>query len=136
MMKQVFFGVLAVAMLAGPAAAQQKEPSFQGRSLKALIADLKSPSPETRNAAAYSISGIGPAAAPAVPALIQALSDPAASVRYPVCVALREIGPAAIAAEPALKKATDDPSEDVAFMARKALESIHGLRPAYQASAR
>ncbi len=51
----------------------QKEPDFQGHPLHELIADLKAAAPMTRNAAAYSIAGIGPAAAPAVPALIEAL---------------------------------------------------------------
>ena len=37
--------------------------------------DLKAVAPQTRNAAAYEISGMGPAAAPAVPALIEALDD-------------------------------------------------------------
>ena len=115
------FGMLIA--VAGPAAAQ-KEPSFQGLPLSSLIADLKAPAPMTRNAAAYSIAGIGPAAVAAVPALIEALSDDNAAVRFPVCVALREIGPAASAALPALEQALDDRNDDVAAMAKKAIKAI------------
>ena len=107
-------------------ASAQKEPSFQGHPLHELIADLKAAAPMTRNAAAYSIAGIGPAAAPAVPALIEALHDQEASVRFPVCVALREIGPAASAALPALEEALDDRNDDVAAMAKKAITAIKG----------
>jgi HEAT repeat protein len=107
-------------------AQKQKEPSFQGHPLHELIADLRAAAPMTRNAAAYSIAGIGPAAAPAVPALIEALHDQEAAVRFPVCVALREIGPAASAALPALEEALDDRNEDVASMAKKAITAIKG----------
>jgi hypothetical protein len=134
------FGALAVVLLATPAAAQQKasnqrQAAAEGRPLSAWIQDLKSPAPQTRNAAAYAISGMGPAAKAAVPALIAALDDPAASVRYPVCVALREIGPAAAAAVPKLEQVRDnDPNDDVAFMAKMALRFIRG--ESEQASAR
>ena len=101
----------------------QKEPDFQGHPLHELIADLKAAAPMTRNSAAYSIAGIGPAAAPAVPALIEALHDQEASVRFP---ALREIGPAASAALPALEEALDDRNDDVAAMAKKAITAIKG----------
>ena len=103
-----------------------KEPSFEDRPLSSWIADLNADAPQTRNAAAYAISGMGPDAKAAVPALIAALDDPAAAVRFPVCVALREIGPAAHDAIPALEKTLDDQSDDVAFMAKKALQAIRG----------
>jgi HEAT repeat protein len=136
-MSRMVFGALAVVLLATPAAAQQKasppQPAAlasvtaEGRPLSAWINDLKSPAPQTRNAAAYAISTIGPRAKAAVPALIAALDDPASSVRYPVCVALREIGPAAAAAVPKLEEVRDnDKSEDVAFMAKMALRHIQG----------
>jgi HEAT repeat protein len=93
--------------------------------ISALVADLKASAPQTRNAAAYQLAGMGPAAAPAVPALIEALQDPAPSVRFPVTVALREIGPAAKAAIPALQKvAQDDISDEVAAAARQAIKAI------------
>jgi len=123
MLRRLYLVLGALLAMAGPAVAQQ-EPAFQGRSLSSLIADLKAQAPMTRNAAAYSIAGIGPAAAPAVPALIEALDDESPAVRFPVCVALLEIGPAASAALPALEKALDDRNEDVAAMARKAIKTI------------
>jgi HEAT repeat protein len=93
--------------------------------LSELIADLKAQAPYTRNGAAYQLSHMGPAAAPAVPALIEALQDPVAAVRYPVTVALREIGPAAKAAIPALKKVmTDDINDEVADAAKRAIRAI------------
>jgi HEAT repeat protein len=104
--------------------------TYDGKPLGYWIRELRSASaPQSRNAAAYAISGMGPAAISAVPALIEALSDPASSVRYPVCVALREIGPGAAAAVPELQKLLDDPSDDVAFMARLALRRITGKNP-------
>jgi HEAT repeat protein len=124
---------LALATLAGtPAMAQGKkaaEPSFDGRPLSSWITDLKAAAPQTRNAAAYAISGMGAAATSAVPALIAALKDDAASVRFPVCVALREIGPSAKEAVPALTDLLDDRNEDVAAMARKAIKAITGTDP-------
>ena len=123
-------GLLALTLLASPIAAQQKsktkEPVFDGRPLSSWVKDLKAQAPQTRNAAAYVISGMGPEAAPAVPALIEALSDPEPVVRFPVAVALREIGPGASAALPKLRELLDDRSEDVAAMARKAIEAISG----------
>lgn len=123
MFRRLYLVLGALLATAGSAGAQQ-EPSFQGQSLSSLIADLKAAAPMTRNAAAYSIAGIGPAAASAVPALIEALNDDNAAVRFPVCVALREIGPAASAALPALEQALDDGNEDVAAMAKKAIKAI------------
>jgi HEAT repeat protein len=102
-----------------------KEPVADGRKLSQWVADLKGQAPQTRNAAAYEISGMGPAAAAAVPALIDALDDPEASVRFPVTVALAEIGPAAKAAVPKLKKMVDEEiNDEVAAAARRALRRI------------
>src|SRR4051812_36232767 len=123
------FAALAVTLAAGPLAAQgaatDKEPVSHGRKLSEWIADLKAAAPQTRNAAAYEISGMGPAAAAAVPALIEALDDPEASVRFPVTVALAEIGPAAKAAVPKLKKMMDEEiNDEIAAAARRALKRI------------
>jgi HEAT repeat protein len=102
-----------------------KEPVADGRTLSQWVADLKAPAPQTRNAAAYEISGMGPAAAAAVPALIEALDDSEPSVRFPVTVALAEIGPKAKAAVPKLKKMMDDEiNDEVAAAARRALRRI------------
>jgi HEAT repeat protein len=102
-----------------------KEPMSNGRPLSAWVADLKGLAPQTRNAAAYEIAGIGPDAAAAVPALIEALDDPAAAVRYPVTVALLEIGPAAKAAVPRLQQMVEEEMNDeIAASARRALKRI------------
>jgi HEAT repeat protein len=102
-----------------------KEPVADGRTLSQWVADLKAPAPQTRNAAAYEISGMGPAAAAAVPALIEALDDSDPTVRFPVTVALAEIGPKAAAAVPKLKKMVDDEiNDEVAAAARRAVRRI------------
>jgi HEAT repeat protein len=106
-------------------ASTAKEPVAEGRPLSAWIADLKAPAPQTRNAAAYQIAGMGPQAAAAVPALIEALDDPVAAVRYPVTVALLEIGPAARAAVPRLRQMMEEEiNDEIAAGARRALKRI------------
>jgi hypothetical protein len=121
--------VAAVLLLAPPAWAQgggsAKEPVSDGRTLSEWVAELKGAAPQTRNAAAYEISGMGPAAAAAVPALIEALDDPEPTVRFPVTVALGEIGPAAKAAVPKLKQMMDEEiNDEIAAAARRALRRI------------
>jgi HEAT repeat protein len=122
-------GVMALG-LAGTAAAQStppktSEPMSAGRPLSEWIADLKGMAPQTRNAAAYEIAGMGPAAAAAVPALIVLLDDPIAAVRFPATVALMEIGPAARAAVPKLRQMMDEEiNEEIAASARRALRRI------------
>lgn len=101
------------------------EPVSDGHTLSEWIADLKAPAPVSRNAAAYEIAGMGPAAAAAVPALIVALDDEVAAVRFPVTVALGEIGPAAEAAIPRLKQVVEeDLNDEVAASARRAIRRI------------
>ena len=124
-------GSLATALLVLSSAAWAQsesggnEPVADGRKLSQWVADLKGQAPQTRNAAAYEISGMGPAAAAAVPALIDALDDPEPSVRFPVTVALAEIGPGAKAAVPKLKKMVDEEiNDEVAAAARRALRRI------------
>jgi HEAT repeat protein len=131
MLKRVLITwVMAMCALGSMAGAQSKpvhstEPMSSGRPLSAWIADLKAPAPQTRNAAAYEMAGMGPDAAAAVPALIEALDDPIAAVRYPVTVALLEIGPAAKAAVPRLRQMTDDEiNDEIAASARRALKRI------------
>lgn len=102
-----------------------REPVSAGRTLSEWIADLKGLAPQTRNAAAYEIAGMGPAAAAAVPALIEALDDPIAAVRFPVTIALLEIGPAAKAAVPRLVTMVDEEiNDEIAASARRALRHI------------
>ena len=120
--------VVAVLVLTSSAWAQgatAKEPVADGRTRSEWVSDLKAVAPQTRNAAAYEISGMGSAAAPAVPALIEALDDSQASVRFPVTVALGEIGPAAKAAVPKLKTMVDEEiNDEVAAAAKRALRRI------------
>jgi HEAT repeat protein len=121
--------VAGVLILSSVASAQTesagKEPVADGRKLSQWVADLKAQAPQTRNAAAYEISGLGPAAAAAVPALIEALDDPDPTVRFPVTVALKEIGPKAKAAVPKLKKMVDEEiNDEIAAAARRAIRRI------------
>ena len=120
---------LILALTTGGASAQNaaggKEPVAGGRPLSELIADLKAAAPATRNAAAYEIAGLGPAAKPAVPALIEALDDPDAAVRFPVTVALGEIGPEAAPAGPRLKQMMfEEINDEIAAAARRAIRHI------------
>lgn len=125
-------GALALALLvaAGGASAQTTppaahEPEARGRPLSQWIADLEAAAPVIRNAAAYEIAGMGPAAAAAVPALIEALDDPVAVVRFPVTVALGEIGPGAAAAVPKLKQMMEEElNDEIAAAARRAIRHI------------
>lgn len=131
MLKRVLgsWGVAALVLASGALAqakpVHSKEPVSNGRTLSAWMADLKAPAPQTRNAAAYEIAGMGPAAVVAVPALIEALDDPSPAVRYPVTVALLEIGPAAKAAVPRLQRMMDEEiNDEIAASARRALKRI------------
>lgn len=122
--------VVAGLTLSGNALAQSvsvpaSEPMSNGRTLSQWVADLKALAPATRNAAAYEIAGMGPAAAAAVPALIEALDDSSPSVRFPVTVALGEIGPAAKAAVPKLQEMVEEEiNDEIAASARRALRHI------------
>lgn len=131
MLKRVVGLCMLVALVsASTASAQAKpmksnDPVADGRPLSRWVRDLKAESPQTRNAAAYEIAGMGPAAAPAVPALIEALDDPVAAVRFPVTVALKEIGPAAKAAVPRLQQMmAQEVNDEIAASARRALKQI------------
>ena len=120
---------LIIALTTGGASAQNaaggKEPVSRGRPLSEWISDLKAAAPATRNAAAYEIASLGPAAKPAVPALIEALDDPDAAVRFPVTVALGEIGPDAVAAVPRLKQMMfEEINDEIAAAARRAIRHI------------
>ncbi|MGH7499083.1 MAG: HEAT repeat domain-containing protein [Gemmatimonadales bacterium] len=128
MLKRTIGAVAAAVIAVAPALSAQgaaKDPMADGRPLSEWIADLKADAPQTRNAAAYEISGFGPAGAPAVPALIQALDDPSPTVRFPVTVALGEIGPAAVEAVPRLKKMMDEEiNDEIAASAKRAIRRI------------
>ena len=121
---------LILALSAGSASAQDtaagaNEPVSRGRPLSEWIAELKGAAPSTRNAAAYEIASMGPAAKGAVPALIEALDDPNPSVRFPVTVALGEIGADAAAAVPRLKQMmAEEINDEIAAAARRAIRHI------------
>ncbi len=120
--------VLILALTAGGVSAQSapaKEPVSRGRPLSEWIADLKAAAPSVRNAAAYEIASLGPAAAPAVPALGGARDDPQAAGRFPVTLALGEIGPPAKAAVPRLQKMMfEEINDEIAAAARRAIRHI------------
>jgi hypothetical protein len=121
----VVLGIAGSPLRAQTAPPVRSEPVTSGRPLSAWIADLKAPAPSTRNAAAYELAGLGPAAAPAVPALIEALDDEVPAVRFPITVALGEIGPAAAAAVPRLKQMMEeDINDEVAAGAKRAIRHI------------
>jgi hypothetical protein len=113
--------------------AQKKsaEPSYDGKPLKYWIGELKALAPQSRNAAAYAISGMGAQGKPAVPALVAALKNPdeVNTVRFPILVALREIGPEAKEAVEAITPFVDDRNEEISAMARKAIKAITGTDP-------
>jgi hypothetical protein len=135
-MLERILGILGLALaLAGSASAQgkpvkPKEPMSSGRTLSEWVEDLKAPAPQSRNAAAYEIAGMGPEAVAAVPALIVSLDDPSAAVRYPVIIALMEIGPAAKAAVPRLQQMEEEEiNDEIAAAARRALKRIQAAPP-------
>ena len=121
----MMFLALTATVAAQATGTKAKEPVSAGRPLSEWIADLKGLAPQTRNAAAYEIAGMGLAAAAAVPALIEALDDPMAAVRFPVTIALMEIGPAAKAAVPRLQAMVNEEiNDEIAASARRALRHI------------
>jgi HEAT repeat protein len=131
--RRFFLASTLLVSLASSASAQKKsaEPMFQDKPLKYWVAELKAQAPQSRNAAAYAISGMGDSAKTAVPALVEALTnkDEINTVRYPILVALREIGPAAKDAVPAITPFVDDRNEEISAMARKAIKAITGTDP-------
>ena len=131
MLKRTLGPLVVVTLIATSAAMAQatpvkvKEPISHGRTLSQCIIDLKALAPQSRNAAAYEIAGMGPEAVRAVPALIEALDDPSPVVRFPVTVALLEIGPAAKAAVPRLQQMIEEEiNDEIAASARRALKHI------------
>ena len=116
---------------AAQAQKKAKEPEYDGKPLTYWIKELKADAPQSRNAAAYAISGMGAEGKPAVPALMAALSNPTEQnvVRFPILVALREIGPDGKAALPAIEPFLDDRNDEIAAMARKAIKAITGTDP-------
>jgi hypothetical protein len=98
--------------------------------LKSLIDALSAPGEEVREAAAWSLTQAGTAAAPAVPALTRAMGDADPIVRGLAALALRDAG--STAAAPALDTLIahlSDADENVRMMSAQAI-AIHGPRAA------
>jgi hypothetical protein len=98
-----------------------------------LAKTLADPDVGVRQAAAWSLSQVGPTAAKAVPRLIDVLADPDPHVRTLAAVALAAMGRQAEAAVPALIRALSDPVDYVRAPAADALGSLGpGARDAVQ----
>jgi HEAT repeat protein len=92
--------------------------------LPSLVEALKDKDPDVREAAAYAIGNIGPAAIGVVPSLIKALKDENPDVREAAIYALGGFGSAAASAIPALIKALKDKSWVVRVAAANTFEEM------------
>lgn len=132
-LRRLLLSAALISSISSVASAQGKasDTEYDGKPLKYWIGELKAQAPQSRNAAAYAISGMGPAAKSAVPALVAALTNPGEvnTVRFPIMVALREIGPDAKEAVAALTPLIDDRNDEISAMARKAIKAITGTDP-------
>jgi HEAT repeat protein/lysophospholipase L1-like esterase len=90
----------------------------------ALVAALPSRDPYVSSFAAWTLGGLGPAAASAVPALVQALEREEGFGRGGAAAALAKMGPAAEAAVPALVQALSDADGDRRWKAARTLGRI------------
>ena len=146
--------IVGVAWLAFPGQSLADEPRYQGRTFAEWQGDLGDRSPEVRQravgalahfgptavpaltrttkdvtvqvrqAAVWTLGGMGPVAKDAVPALAQALADLNVHVRQTAAWALAAFGPAAENAVPELARAMSDPSTVVRANAAEALRAI------------
>jgi HEAT repeat protein len=89
-----------------------------------LTLALREPDPHVREASAFYLGGMGPAAAAAVPDLALALQDKETSVRVSAAIALGRIGPRAGAAVLALIQSLEDPDPRVRSNASVSLSAI------------
>jgi HEAT repeat protein len=89
-----------------------------------LAAALRSPDPYVSSFAAWTLGGMGPAAAEAVPALVEALDRDEGFGRGGAAAALARLGPAAEAAVPALVLALSNPDGDRRWKAARTLGRI------------
>jgi HEAT repeat protein len=94
--------LVVAAALVPAAAADQDEPSVQGKTLSEWRKALKDAQPSTRAVAARALGTLGPKAAPAASDLVPLLSDRDLNVRNQTTIALRAIG---VEAVPALAEA-------------------------------
>ena len=103
---------------------KQKDTAYQGKTVSQWIEVLKDKDVRVRNAAAFVLGQIGPAAKDAVPALSEALKDKEGYVRRAAVSALGRIGPAAKDAVPALMVALKHKNRRVRSYAANALGQI------------
>jgi lysophospholipase L1-like esterase len=96
-----------------------------------LVAALRSRDPYVSSFAAWTLGGLGPAAAAAVPALVEALEREEGFNRGGAAAALAKMGPAADAAVPALVQALSSPDGDRRW---KAARTLGRIGPAAQAA--
>jgi hypothetical protein len=108
------------------AAAQEKEPIYDGRPVSEWIARLKDKDDKVRHKAAFSLRQLGPEAKAAVPALIDSLKDKNVSVREESAFALQQIGSPAKPAIPALIDALKDEDYWVRYWSLRALADFGG----------
>jgi hypothetical protein len=106
-----------------PSSGQPQE-AGQAPETRALIEQLRDPSPAVRSRAASLLAKLGSGATPAVPYLTNALRDPDKRVRFSASLALGAVGPGAAPAVPALIAARSDPDESVRVYATRALGQI------------
>ena len=109
------------ALLAGQAAAQDKAPTHEGKTVGELVAMLKDKDYLVRYRAVIALEKVGLAA---VPALIDALKDKDYLVRQWAAIALGFIGVEAKTALPALIDALKDKDSGVSSRAGAALKEI------------
>lgn len=89
-----------------------------------LVTAVRSPDPYVSSFAAWTLGGMGPAAAAAVPALVEALDREEGFGRGGAAAALARLGPAAKAAVPALVRALSNPDADRRWKAARTLGRI------------
>src|SRR5262245_40640575 len=90
------------------AAAQDKEPVYDGKTVSEWVALLKDKDDKVRLKAAFWLRQAGPEAKAAVPGLLDSLKDKNVSVRQESAFALGRIGPPAKPAIPSLINALKD----------------------------
>lgn len=103
------------------AAAQNKEPVYDSKTISEWVALLKDKEDKVRLKAAFSLRQLGPEAKAAVPTLIGILKDKNVDVRREAAFALQRIGSAVKPAIPALIDALQDSDAYVRFWSITAL---------------
>lgn len=92
-----------------------------------MVQCLAAASVARRVAAAYALSRLGPAAAPALTELTAALRDPDGDVRWWAAFAIGRIGRQALPAVPALTQLLNDQDEEIGAVAQESLRKIQSV---------